>query len=391
MTPKAENLYLAEDVKVLSKIEVTTKKLLYIKTDLPGDIVVNWRLLLAGEFSKMMDEYKLDFERLIIDHWNEPLRRANVGKTVPKAKRACNSPYANVKRSGFLNCLEVGVVMDMINSWENGRRVTLLGDAAAYPMQPNLGQGGCMAIEDSYQLILELKKVDMRNSDEESQLKQISESLNRYQSKRMFRVKTVHKVSRLASETLYTYKLSLDFGLSKLSNIFGVQITNYAIDITPRLAALSSQPLRLTSHVVYEQDVDWTPYKSLHKDPARYKEQQLVATYVGAIICNNYVVYHKPHLAAEQFPVLEDFDLQNLCWQAKGIELKQNKGDSEHLLTDYKDHIKEWNERLLLKDHLQKNHSSPSTVHMQRNHPSPHPQPYSQSNSQVNTYPHPNA
>ncbi|XP_074322426.1 zeaxanthin epoxidase, chloroplastic-like isoform X4 [Apium graveolens] len=124
---------------------------------------------------------------------------------------------------------------DMINSWENGRRVTLLGDAAAYPMQPNLGQGGCMAIEDSYQLILELKKVDMRNSDEESQLKQISESLNRYQSKRMFRVKTVHKVSRLASETLYTYKLSLDFGLSKLSNIFGVQITNYAIDITRKL------------------------------------------------------------------------------------------------------------------------------------------------------------
>lgn len=35
---------------------------------------------------------------------------------------------------------------DMINSWGNGRRVTLLGDAA-HPMQPNLGQGGCMAIE----------------------------------------------------------------------------------------------------------------------------------------------------------------------------------------------------------------------------------------------------
>ncbi|KAL8122221.1 hypothetical protein AgCh_018824 [Apium graveolens] len=145
---------------------------------------------------------------------------------------------------------------------------------------------------------------------------------------------------------------------------------NKMIDLTiiqglSRLAALSSQPLRLTSHVVYEHDVDWTSYKSLHKDPARYKEQQLVATYVGAIICNNYVAYHKPHLAAEQFPVLEDFDLQNLCWQ-----LKQNKGDSEqHLLTYYKDHIKEWNERLLLKDHLQKNHSSPSTVHMQRNHP----------------------
>jgi 2-polyprenyl-6-methoxyphenol hydroxylase-like FAD-dependent oxidoreductase len=34
---------------------------------------------------------------------------------------------------------------DMIYTWGIGR-VTLLGDAA-HPMQPNLGQGGCMAIE----------------------------------------------------------------------------------------------------------------------------------------------------------------------------------------------------------------------------------------------------
>jgi len=34
---------------------------------------------------------------------------------------------------------------DMINTWGIDR-VTLLGDAA-HPMQPNLGQGGCMAIE----------------------------------------------------------------------------------------------------------------------------------------------------------------------------------------------------------------------------------------------------
>ncbi|XP_017245167.1 zeaxanthin epoxidase, chloroplastic [Daucus carota subsp. sativus] len=117
---------------------------------------------------------------------------------------------------------------DMINSWGNGRRVTLIGDAA-HPMQPNLGQGGCMAIEDAYQLIHELNNVDMRNADERSQLDQISESLIRYQRKRIFRVKTVHKVSRLASEMLSKYKPSVDFGLSKLSNVFGAQITNSAI------------------------------------------------------------------------------------------------------------------------------------------------------------------
>jgi hypothetical protein len=31
----------------------------------------------------------------------------------------------------------------------------LLGDSA-HAMQPNLGQGGCMAIEDAYQLVLDL-------------------------------------------------------------------------------------------------------------------------------------------------------------------------------------------------------------------------------------------
>lgn len=36
---------------------------------------------------------------------------------------------------------------DMIYSWGT-RRVTLVGDAA-HPMQPNLGLGGCMAIEVS--------------------------------------------------------------------------------------------------------------------------------------------------------------------------------------------------------------------------------------------------
>lgn len=37
----------------------------------------------------------------------------------------------------------------------------LLGDSA-HAMQPNLGQGGCMAIEDAYQLVLDLCAVSVQ-------------------------------------------------------------------------------------------------------------------------------------------------------------------------------------------------------------------------------------
>lgn len=43
-----------------------------------------------------------------------------------------------------------------IFTWSNGR-VVLLGDSA-HAMQPNMGQGGCMAIEDGHQLAIDLSK-----------------------------------------------------------------------------------------------------------------------------------------------------------------------------------------------------------------------------------------
>nr|GEU47031.1 zeaxanthin epoxidase, chloroplastic-like isoform X2 [Tanacetum cinerariifolium] len=66
-------------------------------------------------------------------------------------------------------CLEDIYDRDMIYSWGAGR-VTLLGDAA-HPMQPNLGLGGCLAIQDCHQLILELENImkcgtNAFNSDE---------------------------------------------------------------------------------------------------------------------------------------------------------------------------------------------------------------------------------
>ncbi|CAK7331779.1 unnamed protein product [Dovyalis caffra] len=84
---------------------------------------------------------------------------------------------------------------DMIYNWGIGW-ATLLGNAA-HAMQPNLGQGGCMAIEsrltnpeDCYQLILELDKF-AKGGLNFQQSNEIATALRRCEKKRMFRVSKV--------------------------------------------------------------------------------------------------------------------------------------------------------------------------------------------------------
>lgn len=117
---------------------------------------------------------------------------------------------------------------DMIYSWGIGR-VTLLGDAA-HPMQPNLGQGGCMAIEDCYQLILELDKVAESGSDV-CLSNEIVSALKRYEKKRMVRVSVVHTMSRMASKMLASYRPFMDFGSGPLSHLSTWQLRHPAIPV----------------------------------------------------------------------------------------------------------------------------------------------------------------
>jgi hypothetical protein len=49
----------------------------------------------------------------------------------------------------------------VLKSWASGNTV-MIGDAV-HPMMPNLGQGGCQAIEDAYVLAQRLSKVTDRN------------------------------------------------------------------------------------------------------------------------------------------------------------------------------------------------------------------------------------
>ncbi|XP_016649632.1 PREDICTED: zeaxanthin epoxidase, chloroplastic-like [Prunus mume] len=117
---------------------------------------------------------------------------------------------------------------DMMYTWGAGR-VTLLGDAA-HPMQPNLGQGGCMAIEDCYQLIHEL--VQASESDSDVQIsEEIVLALRRYANKRLWRVGLVFAASRFASKMLASYKPYIEFKTGPLAHLLTQQITHPAIPV----------------------------------------------------------------------------------------------------------------------------------------------------------------
>ncbi|KAJ6397261.1 hypothetical protein OIU84_026842 [Salix udensis] len=101
-----------------------------------------------------------------------------------------------------------------IFTWGRGR-VTLLGDSV-HAMQPNMGQGGCMAIEDGYQLALELDKAWKQSVESGTSVDVIS-SLRSYENARRLRVAIIHGMARMAAIMASTYKAYLGVGLGPLS------------------------------------------------------------------------------------------------------------------------------------------------------------------------------
>ncbi|KAI3665710.1 hypothetical protein L6452_44340 [Arctium lappa] len=106
-------------------------------------------------------------------------------------------------------------------TWGKGR-VTLLGDSV-HAMQPNLGQGGCMAIEDSYQLALELDKAWRQGTESGAPIDIVS-SLRRYEDARRLRVAVIHGLARMAAIMASTYKAYLGVGLGPLSFLTNFRI-----------------------------------------------------------------------------------------------------------------------------------------------------------------------
>jgi zeaxanthin epoxidase len=97
--------------------------------------------------------------------------------------------------------------------WTKGH-VALLGDSA-HAMQPNLGQGGCMAIEDGYQLATDLAEAVAQAKGGKLDVEQV---LKGYQNKRMMRASTIHGLAGSAAIMASTYKAYLGEGLGPLGD-----------------------------------------------------------------------------------------------------------------------------------------------------------------------------
>lgn len=79
-----------------------------------------------------------------------------------------------------------------MKTWGDGK-ATLLGDAV-HAMMPNLGQGGCQAIEDACVLGEELKTLQSRS--------EVAGALVKYRGRRNARSAAVQGLSRLASDII---------------------------------------------------------------------------------------------------------------------------------------------------------------------------------------------
>ncbi|BDA47131.1 Zeaxanthin epoxidase, chloroplastic [Coccomyxa sp. Obi] len=108
-----------------------------------------------------------------------------------------------------------------IFKWTEGR-VALLGDSA-HAMQPNLGQGGCMAIEDGYQLAVDLSEA-VEKAETSGRPLDIEGVLKGYFNKRLGRASTIHGLAGMAAIMASTYKAYLGEGLGPLEFIKQLKI-----------------------------------------------------------------------------------------------------------------------------------------------------------------------
>jgi zeaxanthin epoxidase len=124
------------------------------------------------------------------------------------------TPEADVLRRDIFDRPPVG-------RWVDGR-VALLGDSA-HAMQPNLGQGGGMAIEDAFQLVEDLGAEDAAAAAE-ARPRRVDSVLSGYFRKRVLRAAAIHGMAGSAAFMASTYKAYLGEGLGPLEAMTALRI-----------------------------------------------------------------------------------------------------------------------------------------------------------------------
>jgi zeaxanthin epoxidase len=118
--------------------------------------------------------------------------------------------------------------------------VVLLGDSA-HAMQPNLGQGGGMAIEDAFQLATDLGD-EVEAAGARGREPSVDGVLNEYFRKRLVRASAIHGMAGMAAFMASTYKAYLGEGLGPLS-----WITRFKIPHPGRVAGYVAMKLTMPS------------------------------------------------------------------------------------------------------------------------------------------------
>lgn len=160
----------------------------YFVTSDVGSGRIQWYAFLALPPGTKARESNLDFVREEFDGWSPEIH-------------ACldNTPDQIIEQRDLYDRRP-----SVLKSWSEGA-VTMLGDAV-HPMMPNLGQGGCQAIEDAY-AITELL-CDINDKSE------IPNALQKYYRKRIVRASIVQGMSRLSSDIIIT-SFSTPFSMSE--------------------------------------------------------------------------------------------------------------------------------------------------------------------------------